>query len=114
MSIVIVCSSDKLHLVIGEVDRENRKDDSIKRWIAPVLTDFFLNAEQSKPLFANTIKIYSFTYESFKKCFNEWIEEEIENNPGNSEKIQNVSNIIIDMFGSEWVINNGLVVRELL
>ena len=114
MSIVIVCSPDKLHSAIGDVDKENRKDDSIKRWIAPVLTEFFLNAEQSKPLLVSSINIYSFTYETFTQRFQEWIDEEIKNNPEDKEKIENVGKIILDMFGSEWVIDNGLVVRELL
>ena len=114
MSIVIVCTLNKLHQVITDIDQEYRSTDSIKRWIAPVLTDFFLNAEQSKSLFTHSTKIYSFTYGLFEQRFQQWIDEEIQKNPENKEKIESVGKIILDLFSSDWVIENNLVVRECL
>ncbi len=90
MAIVIVSTLDKLHDSISQIDMQYRFGDDLSHYIAPALTEFFLNAEQSRPLFASRINIYSFSYELFAAQFRDWIDDEIRRNPDSREKIESI------------------------
>ena len=113
--LVIVCSLDKLNQSISEIDKVNRHAADSKRWIAPVLNEFFLNSAEGSSLYTHkTTQIFSFTVDRFRTVFCDWIINEIKNNPGDIHRIQDVGDLIIALFESNWPISNNLVVRECL
>ncbi len=70
MAIVMVCTSDKLHESISVIDNKFRHGDSLPRYIAPVLIDFFLESDSSKSLLTRPGgKIYSCTLDKLISAF---------------------------------------------
>ncbi len=115
MAIVIVCTSDKLHESISEIDTKYRHANNLQRYIAPVLTDFFLNSPLSDPLRTRiTSQVYSCTLERLESAFNNYIDDELADHPDNEKIIHQVRDIVLDLFQSDWLINNNLVVQECL
>jgi hypothetical protein len=114
MTVVIICSLDKLHAEISVIEQRHKTNQDF-RWIAPVLTDFFLESEHSKSLFTHKYTgIYSFTVERFKQCFDQYILSEISRSPGDVDKVRKIEKLILSLFESEWPIKSNLVVWECL
>ncbi len=115
MAIVIVCTSDKLHESISKVDKKYRHTDNLQRYVAPVLTDFFLNSSASSSLRTSVkSEVYSCTIESLVSAFEEYIEGELSNHPNSRGIIVQVRGLILELLRSDWPINNNLVVQECL
>ncbi len=115
MSIVIVCTSDKLHESISEIDKKYRSTDNLQRYIAPVLTDFLLNSSVSSVLRTRVgSQVYSCTIDKLISSFRDYISQELLEHPANEEVIGQVQDLILLLFRSDWPIKNNLVVQECL
>ncbi|MCP3689752.1 MAG: hypothetical protein GY784_15205 [Gammaproteobacteria bacterium] len=115
MAIVIVCTSDRLHESISKIDKKYRHTDNMQRYIAPVLTDFFLNSAASSALRTSiNSQVYSCTIERLVSAFKQYIEEELSDHPNNKEVIVQVRGLILELFHSDWPVKHNLVVQECL
>ncbi|MCP4487089.1 MAG: hypothetical protein GY820_07195 [Gammaproteobacteria bacterium] len=115
MSIVIVCTSDKLHNSISKVDKKYRQSGNQLSYIAPVLTDFFLESDSSNSLRTRTgSQVYSCTIDDLITAFQGYIKQELFDHPRNEEIITHVRDLILSLFRSDWPVKNNLVVSECL
>ncbi len=115
MSIVIVCNTTKLHESISWLHEEHKSSADEFRMMAPVLTEFFQNAEQGKALFTHqSTQLYCFELSTFQAQFRLWLDSEQQRSPSQSDRIYRVGELIQDLFCSSWPIDHNLVVRECL
>ncbi len=115
MTIVMVCTSDKLHESISVIDNKFRHGDGLPRYIAPVLIDFFLESDVSKSLLTRPDgKIYSCTLDKLISAFRDYIKEELLEHPATKDIISEVQDLILKLLRSDWLIKANLVVQECL
>ena len=113
MSIVFVCSITSLFDAISAYNNRLVTENQNQRIAVVALTDFFQNSDEAKTLFTRN-ELFCFSLDTVIFQMNHWIKREIERCPNNTERIETVKEIIIQLFQSPWPRDNNLLVRELL